>query len=297
VDAGDQDVRLGKGQLSLLAAADLIPNATVAHEHAAITHTFQAFAKMISDRRSAEVGNIRVTNIVVGFSGAISIAITPFAAFASLLCFRVAGNELNIGNVFSTIALFLSIRFSCGLFFSLGVFSTHVVATVMQRVQLLLEDLEIANGPCNVGDVKESSLSRSWTGGFTIDIDSAFEMADHAHVQRDSNLAFQLSRAGFRWTADARSALHDISCDGPPGSLTIVVGPVGAGKSTLLLLLLRELAPQHGVVSVNCPAVYAPQQPWILSHSVRDNIVFGHQYLEDWYHQGECCATVHMWCL
>lgn len=64
-----------------------------------------------------------------------------------------------------------------------------------------------------------------------------------------------------------------------------VVGPVGSSKSSLLMALLREMAPVKGEgdatdakkmgVSVGGRVAYAPQEPWIQSGTVRDNILFG----------------------
>jgi ABC-type multidrug transport system fused ATPase/permease subunit len=219
--------------------------------------------KLIGDTRHKELQRTRGINMVRGFSVALQLAIVPFAAFACLLCFRLAGNELTINNVFMTLALFLSIRLSCGVYFPLSILSTFTAFTVLQRLQRVLEDLEVAKGD----------------DGSSIDCDRL----------PDKNQAFRLSRASFRWSAaDTCPTLQNISVGGAQGSFTAVIGPVGAGKSTLLMLLLRELAPQQGSVTIGCPTtVYAPQQPWVLSRSVRSNIVFGHEYQEDWYLQGE----------
>jgi ABC-type multidrug transport system fused ATPase/permease subunit len=216
---------------------------------------------MIGSMRSEEVLRTRGINNIRGFSIALQLAIVPIAAFACLLSFRLAGNELTITNVFTTLAYLFSIRFSCGVCFSMSILSLSVFSSVIQRLQLVLEDNEVAKG----------------------DDDS---MIDCDRLP-DTSRAFRLSQASFNWIADARPTLQNVSVDGAHGSLTAVVGPVGAGKSTLLMLLLRELAPQQGSVAIGCPVAYAPQQPWILSQSVRDNIIFGHEYQADWYLQGE----------
>lgn len=46
----------------------------------------------------------------------------------------------------------------------------------------------------------------------------------------------------------ARTALNGVSCDLPPGSVTVFVGPNGAGKSTLLRVLAGVRRPDAGVV-------------------------------------------------
>ena len=48
----------------------------------------------------------------------------------------------------------------------------------------------------------------------------------------------------------ANEALHNVSFDLPPRSLTAVVGPNGGGKTTLLRLLLGDLRPKYGEIRV-----------------------------------------------
>ena len=48
----------------------------------------------------------------------------------------------------------------------------------------------------------------------------------------------------------ANEALHNVSFELPPRSLTAVVGPNGGGKTTLLRLLLGDLRPKYGEIRV-----------------------------------------------
>jgi ATP-binding cassette subfamily C (CFTR/MRP) protein 4 len=59
------------------------------------------------------------------------------------------------------------------------------------------------------------------------------------------------------------------------GELCAVIGQVGAGKSCLLLSLLGELPIASGSLKVAGKVSYAPQQPFVLSGTVRENITFG----------------------
>ena len=73
--------------------------------------------------------------------------------------------------------------------------------------------------------------------------------------------------------------------------LLAVVGPVGAGKSTLLQCLLGELQPVGGSVEVSGSLSYASQEAWVFSGTLRDNILFGQPYEQDWYNfVVEVCA-------
>jgi ATP-binding cassette subfamily B protein/ATP-binding cassette subfamily C protein/ATP-binding cassette subfamily B multidrug efflux pump len=86
----------------------------------------------------------------------------------------------------------------------------------------------------------------------------------------------------------ARPVLHDVSVDMPAGSFVGIVGHTGSGKSTLLSLLLRFYTAQQGRITVDGQPLASvpdaafrdavglvPQEPYLMSASVRDNIAMG----------------------
>ena len=70
----------------------------------------------------------------------------------------------------------------------------------------------------------------------------------------------------------------------------MIVGPVGCGKSAILMAMLNELIPSHGDVKVRGTIAYSPQEAWILSESVRDNILFGEVFDRERYVRVSCCS-------
>lgn len=69
------------------------------------------------------------------------------------------------------------------------------------------------------------------------------------------------------------------------GSLIGVVGAVGSGKSSLLQAILRELPLESGDIIVNGSISYACQEPWVFAASIRQNILFGQEYVKNHYDQ------------
>jgi len=85
---------------------------------------------------------------------------------------------------------------------------------------------------------------------------------------------------------DGREALKGASFEVPAGKLVALVGRSGAGKSTLLSVLLGFVSPSGGSArwdgaelaalsrrSVRAQLAWVPQEPVLLSGSVRDNLV------------------------
>ncbi len=86
--------------------------------------------------------------------------------------------------------------------------------------------------------------------------------------------------AGSTGAPDATESatLFGISMRVPTGSLCAVVGEVGCGKTSLLMALLGELRAHRGEVLVRGRVAYVPQDPWIVSGTVRDNIVLNQPF-------------------
>src|SRR5215510_11460948 len=101
-------------------------------------------------------------------------------------------------------------------------------------------------------------------------------------------LAVALQGVTFHYSTAAAPALHDIWLDIPAGAMVAVTGPVGAGKSALARALLGLYPLEAGQVLwdgrplESIPVAeraartgYLPQDPYLFSGTVRDNIVLG----------------------
>ncbi|KAE8251675.1 hypothetical protein A4X06_0g2584 [Tilletia controversa] len=88
--------------------------------------------------------------------------------------------------------------------------------------------------------------------------------------------------------------LRDLNLTFPIGELSLIGGPVGSGKTMMLLSLLGETRQVSGRVFMPCPVAraivpkdpatglqeavaYCSQNPWLLSSTIRENILFGQE--------------------
>nr|UOU03336.1 ATP-binding cassette subfamily C1-5 [Brachionus rubens] len=78
----------------------------------------------------------------------------------------------------------------------------------------------------------------------------------------------------------------DFNLEVQKGKLIAVVGSVGSGKSSLLSGLLGEMNKLNdGLINLNGRTAYVPQQAWIQNETVKNNILFGSPYDENFYKQ------------
>ncbi|KAL7906471.1 P-loop containing nucleoside triphosphate hydrolase protein [Trichoderma velutinum] len=89
-------------------------------------------------------------------------------------------------------------------------------------------------------------------------------------------VAIYFNNVSFRWKeATNAPSLLKVSFLVGEKQLAALVGPVSAGKSTIVKLALGSLKPLSGLVDTRGTIAYAPQDPWLITGSIRENILFG----------------------
>ena len=93
---------------------------------------------------------------------------------------------------------------------------------------------------------------------------------------------------GLNYSYGDGNVLQDISLEAPRGSTIAIMGRIGSGKSTLVHLIPRILPPPDGMIFIDGVDInqlplemlrgaigLVPQESFLFSRSVRDNIAFG----------------------
>jgi ABC-type multidrug transport system fused ATPase/permease subunit len=178
---------------------------------------------------------------------------------------------------------------------------------------LLIGGLEAINGHTSTGVVfafiaalnnffdpiqQLSQLYTTYQSGMAA-LDKIFELLDEQPELADAAAAIELPRirgglrfdhVSFRYGSedDGELALEDIDLDIPAGQTVALVGATGAGKSTFAKLVARFYDPTKGRVlvdghdlrdvsahSLRSQMGIVPQEGFLFSGTVRDNIAFG----------------------
>jgi ATP-binding cassette subfamily B multidrug efflux pump len=108
---------------------------------------------------------------------------------------------------------------------------------------------------------------------------------DHGRVDTVLPGPIAVQNVNFVYPGQTAPALHDVSLHLHAGQTLGLVGPTGAGKSTLLKLLLRQWAPQQGLIrwgelpladytlaALRAGIAWVPQEAFLFSASVAENI-------------------------
>ncbi len=121
-------------------------------------------------------------------------------------------------------------------------------------------------------------------------LDEEPEITSRAGARALDNVRGEIDVQGLTFTYDGADepTLVDVSFHVRAGATLAIVGPTGAGKSTLLALLPRLLATPDGAIRIDDVAVedlqlaslrgamgYVPQDTFLFSDSIRENLAFG----------------------
>lgn len=113
-------------------------------------------------------------------------------------------------------------------------------------------------------------------------------------VRKPTRGEISIRNLSYSYPGTEKEVLKDFSIDIPPGSILGILGKTGSGKSTLVQLLPRILDPPPGTVFVDDLDVRSydltvlrnlvstvPQETFLFSTSIRDNIAFGSRNRDD----------------
>jgi len=135
----------------------------------------------------------------------------------------------------------------------------NMIMTIVPRAVASFSSFERIQNYLQESTVQDQRTS-SWSGG-----------PDTAAANSRSPPAISLHNLAISNQQTSHNVLQHITLDIPQGSLVICSGAVGSGKSSLCRVVLGEIAPASGTVSVISRKIsFCDQIPWLPSKSIKD---------------------------
>ncbi|CAK7215089.1 hypothetical protein SCUCBS95973_002360 [Sporothrix curviconia] len=275
----------------------------------------------IHDLRASEVVYIRKRMLLRALNIAVSFTAPTLASVVSILCYAATtGNGMSASVVFSSLTFFLLMRSPLGTL-PIAISTVADAQAAVERLSAFLVASD--NGTARDAALREALAQKGKDLGAGAPIvqlhDATFwyhdseqlkAVAEHEEAEEAEKAEKAAAGPGKevavvdeKTEKDAKSTqssrLFIDALDVQRGQLVCIVGPVAAGKSSVFRALLGDMhLAQAQACAVNLdasvsvsPLAYAPQAAWLLSETVRENIVFGRPFDGAWYEDvlTRCC--------
>ncbi|EAU90288.2 metal resistance protein YCF1 [Coprinopsis cinerea okayama7 len=221
--------------------------------------------RVLETRNEHELKMLRKIGIVTSLNSLLWSGIPILVAFSSFATAALTSSQpLTSDVIFPAMSLFMLLQFPLAMFAQV----TSNIIEAMVSVRRLADFLE----------ARELQPD-------------ARKLVEDAAV-REGDEVLSIKGGEFMWTSESiEPTLEDINLSVKKGELVGVFGRVGAGKTSLLAAIIGDMTKREGEVVIRGTVAYAPQNPWILSSTVRNNILFSHEYDETFYNLVvEACA-------
>jgi len=237
------------------------------------------FNERVSNIRSKEVANLLRASRFKALNEALfyftSLAVSVFIFTVHVLM----GGELTPKNVFTTMTLMSIVQFILTKHAPAAVAGLSECYISCKRIQAFFELPDRAELHQKVHPSDERINE-----GFVSDVESPRDVISLSGVTCHWKGSGDADRDDPSFAESAKVALSEISLTFKTKQLYCIIGKVASGKSALLHALAGELPVSKGEISRNYNSLsYAVQDPWIMNGSVRENIVMGLAFDQEWY--------------
>lgn len=258
-----------------------------------------SFLERISQIRRREIRAIQLLLTIRNAINAVSMSLPIFASMLSFITYSLSKHELEAAPIFSSLALFNSLRMPLNLL-PLVIGQVVDAWSSMGRIQDFLiaeeQDDDFVWDMQGKYAVSMEHADFTWERTITQDPDKKISPKSNKKQIKEVRDAEKAATSGTK-TADSKRGedssstltrvepfkLHDLEFSVGRNELIAVIGGVGSGKSSLLAALAGDMRRTNGSVTMGATRAFCPQYAWIQNTSVRENILFGKPYDRKWY--------------
>ncbi|PMD34604.1 ABC multidrug transporter-like protein [Hyaloscypha variabilis F] len=272
-----------------------------------------AFLARLGEIRNREVRSIQILLAIRNAINAVSMSLPIFSSMLAFITYSLTSHSLNPAHVFSSLALFNSLRMPLNL---LPLVIGQVVdawSSVYRIQEYLMSEEQDSEGKIDL-DAKNAvdmdNADFTWERTATRDPDHVAvvgkkqakadikkEKDAQKQAASDEKLAARTTPSAGKEmsgsnTPDDSSTLtedrepfklHNMDFTIGRNELVAVIGGVGSGKSSLLAALAGDMRRTRGTMTLGASRAFCPQYAWIQNATVRENILFGKDMDRDWY--------------
>ena len=247
-----------------------------------------AFLNRLEEYRSREIKAIQILLAIRNGIMAVSLSLPIFASMLSFITYSLSSHGLAPAQVFSSLALFNSLRMPLNLL-PLVIGQVTDAWSSINRIQefLLAEEREDEatlkfDGP-NAVEMHDAAFTWERTPTQESDIVGSDKKAKKAAAAEEKKPRSSGEDASTLVEEREPFKLHDLDFEIGRNELVAVIGSVGSGKSSLLAALAGDMRKTNGEVVLGASRAFCPQYAWIQNTTVKDNILFGKDFDKSWY--------------
>ncbi|KAH0842428.1 hypothetical protein AYO21_10499 [Fonsecaea monophora] len=267
-----------------------------------------SFLDRLKELRKREIRAVQILLSIRNAINAVAMSMPVFAAMLAFITYSLSDHSLAPARIFSSLALFNSLRMPLNLL-PLVLGQVTDAQTAVQRIQEFLlseeQEDEIVWDEEMEPAVEVQHASFTWERTANQDMERAAtfqtkgELMAAKKAEKDRKKAQKKAEKAAKKNKKSPGAsnddiasettevepfkLHDIDFTVGRNELIAVIGTVGSGKTSLLAALAGDMRKTDGKVKMASSRAFCPQYAWIQNATLKDNILFGKPYKSKWY--------------
>ena len=258
-----------------------------------------SFLERIQNIRKKEIHGIQILLTIRNAILSVGMSMPVFASMISFITYSQVNSGLDPSRVFSSLALFNSMRIPLN-FLPLVIGQVIDANASIKRIQEFLLAEEAEDSATWDYNAKEAIVMKNadftWERHPTQDPEDETVGAGDKKARQDKNKTQKRAskqsahEAGDATPSDTTAVeeekpfnIQGLNLTFGRKELVAIIGSVGSGKTSLLAALAGDMRRTNGEVVIGASRAFCPQYAWIQNATVRENIIFGKEFNKKWY--------------